>query len=552
MKDESDASLLQRYVKNGDSGAFDTLVARYRGLVYSTCRRAVGDSAGVEDLVQAVFLVLLRHAPRLHGEQRLAAWLYKTCLLVARNHARQERTRQRQEKRLMEEVQRQQDQDQSASWTEADSDLNRALDSLSSADREAILLRYTVGLSVGEVGQTLRISEGAAQMRLTRALERLRQWFARQGIAIPVVALTALLADQGGTAAHSAPIPHDIEASETAKILAKGALTQMRNQMLLKTGLMAAVVVTASVSASNAVIQITSPKIITLTTPLTSTAQPTKTQQLPSVSAIASAMERESGKLRTAEGIRQVEGPGIVGLEVHWAYASARNYWDYKSVSEQMEPDGKSRSLFLYDGTNAYQLSTIPQANGTVTNEASRWTGESAADYGQAQMTPLSFGYRSANDFPITRHLREGKYTVTGMTTSTEYGNVYVVEGEDSLIGPHSIENNGALRTVPPRGIDTRAHITRRFWIAPQFGWMAIQEEEGTMTFNGKPQGNPSSRHITKIGQYGNIWVPLAATTEQNGVKSLTLTSRDVRVNATPEKKFTWIPPAGVIMVNAR
>jgi RNA polymerase sigma-70 factor (ECF subfamily) len=50
-----------------------------------------------------------------------------------------------------------------------------ALDRLSSADREILVMRHLEQLQVSEIAAILRISEGAVMMRRLRAFERLRQ-----------------------------------------------------------------------------------------------------------------------------------------------------------------------------------------------------------------------------------------------------------------------------------------------------------------------------------------------------------------------------------------
>jgi hypothetical protein len=68
--------------------------------------------------------------------------------------------------------------------------LDSAIAGLGAQDREAIVLRFLDGKSMKEVGAALDASEGAAKKRVNRALEKLRVFFARRGIA----STTALIA----------------------------------------------------------------------------------------------------------------------------------------------------------------------------------------------------------------------------------------------------------------------------------------------------------------------------------------------------------------------
>jgi RNA polymerase sigma factor (sigma-70 family) len=56
-------------------------------------------------------------------------------------------------------------------------ELERALQSLTSNQREVVSLRYLVGLSVSEVSHVLRIPEGTVKSATSRALTTLRESF---------------------------------------------------------------------------------------------------------------------------------------------------------------------------------------------------------------------------------------------------------------------------------------------------------------------------------------------------------------------------------------
>jgi RNA polymerase sigma-70 factor (ECF subfamily) len=58
--------------------------------------------------------------------------------------------------------------------------VQEALQTLPVDYREALLLRFHEGLSVGEVAQTLGISLSAAKMKIHRGLSKLRQVLARR------------------------------------------------------------------------------------------------------------------------------------------------------------------------------------------------------------------------------------------------------------------------------------------------------------------------------------------------------------------------------------
>ncbi|MDQ6630940.1 MAG: hypothetical protein M3Y82_04180, partial [Verrucomicrobiota bacterium] len=78
-------------------------------------------------------------------------------------------------------------------WTPIEPLLDEAMDSLSREDRDALLLRFFENKSLREVGENFGASEDAAQKRVSRAVEQLRQFFTKRGVAIGSASLLALL-----------------------------------------------------------------------------------------------------------------------------------------------------------------------------------------------------------------------------------------------------------------------------------------------------------------------------------------------------------------------
>ena len=79
-------------------------------------------------------------------------------------------------------------------WKEVAPLLEEAMGQLRQADQDAVLLRFFAGKNLGEVGQALGVSDDTAQKRVNRALERMRTYFARRGVVMPVALLGSTLA----------------------------------------------------------------------------------------------------------------------------------------------------------------------------------------------------------------------------------------------------------------------------------------------------------------------------------------------------------------------
>ena len=90
-----------------------------------------------------------------------------------------------------------------AAWESIASHLDAALGELSNADRDAVLLRYFQRKSAQEMSEMLGITGEAAQKRVNRAVGRLREVFAKRGVAVGTSGLILLLMSN---AMQSAPI----------------------------------------------------------------------------------------------------------------------------------------------------------------------------------------------------------------------------------------------------------------------------------------------------------------------------------------------------------
>ncbi len=84
LAEPADRLLLERFVKDGDAGAFELLLRRHSSLVLGVCRRLLRDRHDAEDAFQATFLVLVRKARSLREPDRLGPWLYGVACRIAR------------------------------------------------------------------------------------------------------------------------------------------------------------------------------------------------------------------------------------------------------------------------------------------------------------------------------------------------------------------------------------------------------------------------------------------------------------------------------------
>jgi RNA polymerase sigma-70 factor (ECF subfamily) len=87
MASESDR-LLVRQIRQGDSRAWDTLIARYEGRLLAFVERRLRDRASSEDVVQETFVGFLNSLPNYDEERELQTYLFTIASHKLTDHLR--------------------------------------------------------------------------------------------------------------------------------------------------------------------------------------------------------------------------------------------------------------------------------------------------------------------------------------------------------------------------------------------------------------------------------------------------------------------------------
>jgi len=196
-----DATLIRRYGSEGDEAAFAELVGRHVHLVWGAARRITGDGDLARDVAQTVFTDLARKASTLPERTILSGWLHRAACHAASNAVRSNVRRVQRERLAMNLAE--------STATEADPHavetlqplVDQALATLPDADRDALVLRFFGGRSLSQVGLALGLSDDAAQKRVSRALEKLREHFKSHGIAVSAGTVAAAVSVAGAETA---------------------------------------------------------------------------------------------------------------------------------------------------------------------------------------------------------------------------------------------------------------------------------------------------------------------------------------------------------------
>ena len=200
-KDEADEVLLLAY-RAGDVRAFERLVARHEKPVWNFIRRFVRDPTTAEDLLQEVFLRVVKSADEWRGSAKFSTWLYTIARNLTVDHARRAVHRDATSLDGPERA----DADTSlhdriaSAAPAADSvvadrqtkaRIDDAIAALPAEQREVFLMREVMEMPFAEIATAVGASEPTVKSRMRYALEKLR------------VALVELATDLPGAAESS-------------------------------------------------------------------------------------------------------------------------------------------------------------------------------------------------------------------------------------------------------------------------------------------------------------------------------------------------------------
>ena len=179
MARDNDAMLVEACLR-GDRHAFDTLVDRYEGPLFSAAYRITGSVEDAMDATQNAFVNAYEKLHTFDPTYRFFSWIYRIAVnqslnLVAR----------RRDQAAFDEDSPAKEPNPSEVFesTETRGHLKRALLNLEPHYRTVIVLKHLEGFTYREIGELLEIPEKTVKSRLFTARQRLRMILTQQGFA---------------------------------------------------------------------------------------------------------------------------------------------------------------------------------------------------------------------------------------------------------------------------------------------------------------------------------------------------------------------------------
>jgi len=175
--DELRQRLLIARLRAGDRSALDEIAAEHCPRLARLVSRMTGWSSDSDDLVQEVFVSVIRSARRYRGESQLSTWLTSIALNVCRLHHRKKVVRAALWRgvKFLKPTSTSQDASHLPQENDRAQAVTNAVAKLASRYREVVVLHYLEEMTHDEAAEALGISIGAVRVRLNRARSELRK-----------------------------------------------------------------------------------------------------------------------------------------------------------------------------------------------------------------------------------------------------------------------------------------------------------------------------------------------------------------------------------------
>jgi RNA polymerase sigma-70 factor (ECF subfamily) len=177
MAEVTDAETVKR-VLAGDADAFRLLVDRHGRVLHRVAFRITGSADDAEDVVQEAFIRAYRQLASYDGRAAVSTWLHRITVNCALDLLRSRQRRPEdsgREETLMSHHESGSPQERHARGTEIRNAVARAMESLSTNERTAFVLRHFEGMSIDEIGRALGTKVNATKHTVFRAVQKLRQ-----------------------------------------------------------------------------------------------------------------------------------------------------------------------------------------------------------------------------------------------------------------------------------------------------------------------------------------------------------------------------------------
>lgn len=163
-------------VKNGDIDKMGLLYERYNRLLFRFVFNMTREKELSEDLVQNIFLRMLKYPDGFAGFGEFKTWMYHIARNVVYDHFRKEKRSP-----VNSEITNYEERIESGQYADTDLEkeqelklLEKAMANLSDENRELLIMCRFQELKYNEIAEIMNSTEGAIKVRVHRAMNQLK------------------------------------------------------------------------------------------------------------------------------------------------------------------------------------------------------------------------------------------------------------------------------------------------------------------------------------------------------------------------------------------
>jgi len=160
-------------VRDGKVEKLAILFERHQVMLYNFFLRLTGNRGASEDLVQDVFIRILKYRAGYHGESRFAVWMFQIARNAHIDHLRKQKGDLPLDEQFAEPATREPRPEEQLETEQDIALVRRALDRLPWKKREILMLSRFQDLKLREIADLLGCQVGTVKAQVHRALKEL-------------------------------------------------------------------------------------------------------------------------------------------------------------------------------------------------------------------------------------------------------------------------------------------------------------------------------------------------------------------------------------------
>jgi len=179
--EERDDRALVDASRQGDSSAFEELVARKSGKVYGLCYRVIGNSEDAKDIAQLVFIKLWENLEKYDPAYAFDTWLYRMVTNVGIDFMRSRNSRDATVNSTLRLVKTEEEADQGKSfqYKEIEAVFEDVSAALSPRQKTVFVMNQMEDLQLAEIAKILGSSESTVRNHLFNARKTMQRELSR-------------------------------------------------------------------------------------------------------------------------------------------------------------------------------------------------------------------------------------------------------------------------------------------------------------------------------------------------------------------------------------